>query len=76
MEYLLMLLGFVLLIKGADWLVYGAREIAARFGISELIIICAYMPIGIPHGTHHGFNALFIFKRQRFILIKLRIGLV
>ncbi|MFN0213345.1 MAG: calcium/sodium antiporter [Saprospiraceae bacterium] len=46
MEYLLMLLGFVLLIKGADWLVNGAKDIAARFGISELIIGLTIVSIG------------------------------
>jgi len=36
--YLLLLLGFALLIKGADWLVDGASAIARRYGISDLVI--------------------------------------
>ena len=36
--YLLLLLGFVLLIKGADWLVNGACAIAGRFNVSDLVI--------------------------------------
>ncbi len=38
MTYLLLILGFVLLIKGADFLVDGASSIAKRVGISDLII--------------------------------------
>ena len=38
MVYALFVVGFVLLIKGADWLVEGASSIAARFGISELVV--------------------------------------
>ncbi len=34
----LLILGFALLIKGADWLVDGASSIARRLGIGELII--------------------------------------
>ena len=35
---ILLVLGFVLLIKGADWFVDGAAGIAARFGIPQLVI--------------------------------------
>lgn len=38
MTYLLLLLGFVFLIKGADLLVDGSSSIAKRFGVSDLII--------------------------------------
>jgi cation:H+ antiporter len=38
LTYLLFLLGFVLLIKGADFLVDGASSIARRFNISDLVI--------------------------------------
>lgn len=38
LTYLLFIAGFVLLIKGADWLVAGATSIARRFGLSDLII--------------------------------------
>lgn len=34
----LLILGFVLLVKGADWLVDGASALAKRFGISDLVI--------------------------------------
>lgn len=37
-EYFFLILGFVLLIKGADLLVGGASSIAKRFGISALVI--------------------------------------
>jgi cation:H+ antiporter len=36
--YLLFVIGFVLLIKGADWLVDGASTLAKRFNISDLVI--------------------------------------
>jgi cation:H+ antiporter len=35
---LLIVVGFVALVKGADWLVDGASSIAKRFGISDLVI--------------------------------------
>lgn len=38
LTYFLFLLGFVLLIKGADYLVKGASAIARRFKISDLVI--------------------------------------
>lgn len=38
LTYLLLVVGFVLLIKGADWLVDGASAIAGRFNISDLVI--------------------------------------
>ena len=46
MEYLVLLLGFVLLIKGAEWLVNGAISIASRFGISDLIIGLTIVSMG------------------------------
>lgn len=38
MEYLLLIVGFVLVIKGADVLVDGASSIAKKFGVSSLMI--------------------------------------
>ena len=38
LTYLLFGLGFILLIKGADWLVNGASAIARRFNVSDLVI--------------------------------------
>lgn len=35
---LMLIVGLVLLVKGADWLVDGASAIAKRFGISDLVI--------------------------------------
>lgn len=36
--YFLFVVGFVLLIKGADWLIDGAVTIAQKFGVSSLVI--------------------------------------
>lgn len=38
LTYLLFIIGLVLLIKGADWLVDGASALAKRFNISDLVI--------------------------------------
>lgn len=38
MEYLLLVLGFIILVKGSDFLVEGSSRIASYFGISQLII--------------------------------------
>lgn len=38
LTYILLLLGFVILLKGADWLVDGASSIARRMNVSGLII--------------------------------------
>ena len=38
LTYILFMLGFVLLIKGADWLVNGASAIARKFNVSDLAI--------------------------------------
>lgn len=43
---LLIIVGFVLLIKGADFLVDGSSAIAKRFGISEIIIGLTVVSIG------------------------------
>lgn len=43
---LLLVLGFVLLIKGADWFVEGAAGIAARFGIPQLVIGLTIVAMG------------------------------
>lgn len=60
---LLIIVGFVALVKGADWLVDGASAIAKQFGISDLIIgltVVAFgtsMPefvvnmVSVGHGT-------------------------
>ena len=60
---ILIVVGFVALVKGADWLVDGASSIAKRFGISDLVIgltVVAFgtsMPefvvnmVSVGHGT-------------------------
>ena len=50
MEFLLaiilLVLGFVMLIKGADWFVDGSAGIAARFGIPQLVIGLTIVAMG------------------------------
>lgn len=43
---LLLIVGFVLLMKGADWFVDGAAGIAARFGIPQLVIGLTIVAMG------------------------------
>jgi len=38
LTYVLMMVGFAALIKGADWLVAGASSVATRLGVSALVI--------------------------------------
>ena len=42
----LLLIGFVMLIKGADWFVDGAAGVAARFGIPQLVIGLTIVAMG------------------------------
>lgn len=46
MAIALLVVGFVLLIKGADWFVEGAAGIAARFGIPQLVIGLTIVAMG------------------------------
>ena len=46
MPILLFLLGFLLLIKGGDWFVDGAKAIALRFNLPELLIGATVVSIG------------------------------
>ncbi len=46
MTYILLLLGFVLLIKGADWLVDGSTKIAEQVGISQMVIGLTIVSLG------------------------------
>lgn len=46
LTYILFALSFVLLIKGADWLVKGATAIARRFRVSDMIIGLTIVSIG------------------------------
>ena len=38
LNFVLLVVGFVMLVKGADWFVEGAASLAARFGIPQLVI--------------------------------------
>ena len=42
----LLVVGFVLLMKGADWFVEGASKIADRFGIPQLVIGLTIVAMG------------------------------
>ena len=42
----LLVIGFVLLIKGADWFVEGASKLADRFGIPQLVIGLTIVAMG------------------------------
>ncbi|WP_329803257.1 calcium/sodium antiporter [Holdemanella biformis] len=46
MNIILLVLGFILLLKGADWFVDGASNIASRFGIPQLIIGLTIVAMG------------------------------
>lgn len=46
LELLLLALGFVLLVKGADWFVEGASGIADKFGIPQLVIGLTIVAMG------------------------------
>ena len=45
-QLLLLVVGFVLLMKGADWFVEGASKIADRFGIPQLVIGLTIVAMG------------------------------
>ena len=45
-EIILLIAGFVLLIKGADWFVEGASKIADKFGIPQIIIGLTIVAMG------------------------------
>lgn len=46
MNIILLVLGFILLLKGADWFVDGASSIASHFGIPQLIIGLTIVAMG------------------------------
>ena len=46
MSVLLLVLGFVLLVKGADWFVDGGAKLAGRFGIPQLVIGLTVVAMG------------------------------
>jgi len=46
LQILLLVLGFVMLVKGADWFVDGAAGIADRFGVPQLVIGLTIVAMG------------------------------
>lgn len=46
LTYFLFALGFVALVKGADWLVTGSSAIAKRLGISDFVIGLTIVSVG------------------------------
>ena len=46
LQLLLLVIGFVMLVKGADWFVDGASKVAERFGIPQLIIGLTIVAMG------------------------------
>ncbi len=46
LQFLLLVAGFVLLIKGADWFVEGASKIADKFGIPQIVIGLTIVAMG------------------------------
>ena len=52
MSYVLLLVGFVLLIKGADFLVDGASNVAKHFHIPEIVIGLTIVSIGLAILRH------------------------
>ena len=53
---LMLALGFVLLVKGADWFVDGAAGIANKFKIPQLIIGLTIVAMGTPSGVGMAFQ--------------------
>ena len=46
LQLLLLVVGFIMLIKGADWFVDGASKIADKFGIPQLVIGLTIVAMG------------------------------
>ena len=46
LQFLLLALGFFMLVKGADWFVDGAAGIAEKFGIPHLVIGLTIVAMG------------------------------
>ncbi len=45
-QLVLLAVGFVLLVKGADWFVEGAGKLAEKFGIPQLVIGLTIVAMG------------------------------
>ena len=46
LQVIMLIAGFVLLVKGADWFVEGAASIAKNIGVSQLIIGLTIVAMG------------------------------
>ena len=46
LQFILLIVGFVMLIKGADWFVEGASKIASKFGIPQIVIGLTIVAMG------------------------------
>ena len=46
LELILLVVGFTMLVKGADWFVEGASGIADKFGIPQLVIGLTIVAMG------------------------------
>lgn len=46
MQVVMLIVGFVLLVKGADWFVEGAASVAKRMGIPQLVIGLTIVAMG------------------------------
>ena len=59
-QIVLIVIGFVLLVKGADWLVVGAADIARRWGVSNLVIGLTIVAFGtsMPEFVVNMFSAV------------------
>ena len=47
-----LVVGFVLLVKGADWFVEGSAGIANKFGIPQIVIQCFFLFTLCSHFFH------------------------
>ena len=45
-QFLFLSIGFIMLVKGADWFVDGTSGIADRFGVSQLVIGLTIVAMG------------------------------
>ena len=46
LQFILLVIGFVMLIKGADWFVEGSSKIAGKFGIPQIVIGLTIVAMG------------------------------
>ena len=59
LQIMILLLGFVLLVKGADWFVEGAASIARKLGIPQLIVGLTIVAMGTSMPEAAAQSALF-----------------